>query len=77
MTGKFITWGGLRIDFDPTALLEINYRGNRWAEVSPTEFRSWGGLRRINGKPYTGKVYLYLTNRSEEVAENTRKKITL
>lgn len=43
------------------AKLEIH--ANSWIEVSPEVFRSWTGQRRMNGKPYKGKVYVYLTQK--------------
>jgi len=60
---KLTSKNGLIIDFNPTAKLEINYRGNQWCETSWEMFRSWGGKRRINGKSYQGPVNLFLTNK--------------
>jgi hypothetical protein len=59
---KFTSKEGLEINFDPTAKLEVNTRGDRWCKTSFEMFRSWGGKRRINGKPYEGPVYNFLTN---------------
>jgi hypothetical protein len=60
---EFTNEQGLIIDFNPTAKLEVNYRENSWCETSVEMFRSWGGKRRINGKPYDGPVYNFLTNK--------------
>jgi hypothetical protein len=69
---------GVVIQFDPTAKLEINHRGDSWTEVTPLFFRSWGGGRRLNGRTYVGPVYLFMTNETETspVKEETHQKIT-
>ena len=67
---------GLRIQFDPTAKLEVRLRGTSWVEVTPVIFRSWGGDRQVNGNPYTGPVYSLLTNHSAKEVETTQEKIT-
>lgn len=47
---------GLVIDFNPAAKLEVQV-GTHWCETSVDFFRSWGGDRRVNGRPYNGPVY--------------------
>ena len=34
-----------------------------WYRVTPTDFRSWDGKRRIQGEEYEGPLYAYGTNR--------------
>ena len=36
---------------------------NNWYRVTPTDFRSFDGKRRIQGKEYEGPLYAYGTNR--------------
>ena len=38
------------------------YVNKSWSEVSDSIFRSYAGPRRINGKPYVGPVYYYLSD---------------
>ena len=47
---------GLVIDFNPAAKLEVQV-GTQWCETSAEFFRSWGGNRRVNGRPHNGLVY--------------------
>ena len=64
---------GLIIDFNPAAKLEVNYRRDQWCETSVEMFRSWGGNRRINGKPYEGPVYNFLTNKVAVLVQDPAK----
>lgn len=53
----------LECDFDPTAKLEIQVNpGEGFVQVDPAFFRSWGYARRVNEKPFNGKVYFMLRN---------------
>ena len=61
--GSFKSKNGLVINFDPTAKLEIQIRPNTWCETSAEFFRSWGGARRINGKPFVSRVFYLHTNK--------------
>ena len=36
---------------------------NNWYRVTPTDFRSFDGKRRIQGKKYEGPLYAYGTNK--------------
>jgi len=57
----------LEYDFDTGATLEIQVRENSdWSKVDPNVFRSWTGLRRINGEHYDGPNYYFLTNTKTE-----------
>lgn len=48
---------------DPVRLeIKVRAESDRWSSVSKEVFRSWSGERRLNGQPYFGPVYLYLTN---------------
>jgi hypothetical protein len=60
--GSFKSKDGLDINFDPTAKLEVEIRKNIWCETSADLFRSWGGGRRINGKPFVSRVFYLHTN---------------
>jgi hypothetical protein len=57
--------------FDSSKCCEINYKEDKWVRVTPNEFRSFGGKRRIlntNNKTnpiyeeYQGPVYYFETN---------------
>ena len=69
--GTFKTKDGLVIDFNPTAKLEVEIRQNCWVETSPYMFRSWGGNRRINGKPFQGAVCFLGSNALAETQKQT------
>ncbi len=45
---------------------------NRWHRVTPTDFRSWDGKRRIQGKEYEGPLYAYGTNRKVSPKHNNK-----
>jgi hypothetical protein len=55
--------GKLKYDFNTAAELEIEYKPERWARVTPTEFRAFNGSRRINSIEYIGPIYLFNTNK--------------
>jgi hypothetical protein len=61
--GSFKSKDGLVINFDPTAKLEVQIRKNVWCETSADIFRSWGGDRRINGKPFISRTWYLHTNK--------------
>ena len=51
-------------NFDTSKNLEIFLPTlNRWHRVTPSEFRSFNGKRRIQGQEYEGPVYIYNTNK--------------
>ena len=41
-----------------------------WYRVTPTDFRSWDGKRRIQGEEYEGPLYAYGTNRKVSPKHN-------
>ena len=50
--------------FNEARCLEIYMPGlSRWHRVTPTDFRSFDGKRRIQGKEYEGPLYAYGTNK--------------
>jgi len=50
--------------FNEARCLEIYVPGlSRWHRVTPTDFRSFDGKRRIQGEEYEGPLYAYGTNR--------------
>ena len=50
--------------FNESKNLEIYIPGlSRWHRVTPTDFRSFDGKRRIQGKEYEGPLYAYGTNK--------------
>ena len=50
--------------FNEAKHLEIYMSGlSRWHRVTPTDFRSFDGKRRIQGEEYEGPLYAYGTNR--------------
>jgi hypothetical protein len=50
--------------FNEASHLEIYMPGlKRWHRVTPTDFRSFDGKRRIQGEDYEGPLYAYGTNR--------------
>lgn len=52
----------LRYEFNTAAELEVEYKQDCWARVTPNHFRSWLGPRRINSQQYEGTVYYEGTN---------------
>lgn len=52
----------LRYDFNTADCVEIEFKPTQWTRVTPREFRSWLGPRRINSNPYKGPVYYEGTN---------------
>ena len=45
---------------------------NRWHRVTPTDFRSFGGKRRIQEIEYEGPLYAYGTNRKVSPKHNNK-----
>ena len=43
-----------------------------WYRVTPTDFRSWDGKRRIQGEEYEGPLYAYGTNRKISPKHNNK-----
>jgi len=62
---------GLTVNFNPTAKLEVEIRTNTWVETSADMFRSWGGNRRVNGKPFNSEVFFLLSNEVATTIETT------
>lgn len=61
----------LKYNFDTKANLEIQLRSKnrmgdkiktKYVPATPNVFRSFHGKRRINGKPFKGQVYCFMTN---------------
>lgn len=53
--------GKLKYDFNQAANLEVQIN-DVWYRVTPRDFRSFNGPRRIEETPYQGPVYLFGTN---------------
>ena len=53
--------GKLNYDFNQAANLEVQIN-DVWYRVTPREFRSFSGPRRINEAQYIGPTYLFGTN---------------
>ena len=45
---------------------------SRWHRVTPNDFRSFDGKRRIQGKEYEGPLYAYGTNRKVSPKHNNK-----
>ena len=59
--------------FNEAKHLEIYMPGlSRWHRVTPTDFRSFDGKRRIQGKEYEGPLYAYGTNRKVSPKHNNK-----
>mgnify|MGYP003149482237 CR=1 FL=1 len=59
--------------FNEAKCLEIYIPNlNRWHRVTPTDFRSFDGKRRIQGKEYEGPLYAYGTNRKVSPKHNNK-----
>ena len=59
--------------FNEARCLEIYMPGlSRWHRVTPTDFRSFDGKRRIQGKKYEGPLYAYETNRKVSPKHNNK-----
>lgn len=51
----------IKYDLNTEANLEVEIKGI-WYRVTPCEFRSFNGSRRINGFAYLGPIYYKQTN---------------
>ena len=49
-------------EFNSSANLEVQISSGTWCRVTPSDFRSSGFPRRINGEPYSGNIYYKRTN---------------
>ena len=59
--------------FNESKCLEIYMpRLSRWHRVTPTDFRSFDGKRRIQGEEYEGPLYAYGTNRKVSPKHNNK-----
>ena len=59
--------------FNEAKHLEIYMPGlSRWHRVTPTDFRSFDGKRRIQGEEYKGPLYAYGTNRKVSPKHNNK-----
>jgi hypothetical protein len=61
----------IQYDFPTQLCLEVNFIDEKWARVTPRDFRSFGGKRRIlnisnpknvHHEEYNGPIYFYETN---------------
>jgi hypothetical protein len=52
----------VKYDFNTAADLEVQLNNGEWYRVTPCDFRSFYGPRRINGEPYSGYLYYKQTN---------------
>lgn len=59
--------GKLLYDFNQSGHLEVEIDGV-WYRVTPRDFRSFIGSRRIANEQYSGPVYLYGTNQVIETS---------
>ena len=53
--------GELVYNFDAALVCEVGLNGE-WYRVTPRQFRSWDGPRRINEEDYNGPLYYFKTN---------------
>ena len=59
--------------FNEAKCLEIFLpKSQRWHRVTPTDFRSWDGKRRIQNEEYEGPLYAYGTNRKVSPKHNNK-----
>ena len=59
--------------FNEARCLEIYMPGlSRWHRVTPTDFRSFDGKRRIQGEEYEGPLYAYGTDRKVSPKHNNK-----
>lgn len=55
--------GDLKYDFDISSHMEVYLsKLKKWYRVTPNDFRSFDGKRRINGEIYEGPLFQYKTN---------------
>jgi hypothetical protein len=62
--------GKLIYDFETTSNCEVLVK-ETWCRVTPREFRSFQGKRRINNESYEGPVYLFKTNKQIHITDST------
>jgi hypothetical protein len=60
--------GKLHYNFNQSGNLEVEMDG-MWYRVTPRDFRSFNGTRRISGELYDGPTYLYGTNQIVETLD--------
>ena len=59
--------------FNEAKCLEIYMPGlSRWHRVTPTDFRSFDGKRKIQGEEYEGPLYAYGTNQKVSPKHNNK-----
>ncbi len=59
--------------FNEAKHLEIYMPGlGRWHRVTPNDFRSFDGKRRIQGEEYEGPLYAYGTNKKVSPKNNNK-----
>jgi hypothetical protein len=51
----------LKINFPLNVKLEIKVK-DKYYKTTPNVFRSWHGARKVEGKPFIGDVYCFLSN---------------
>lgn len=52
----------IKYDFNTATNLEVQLKNGEWYRVTPCDFRSFCGPRRINGEVYEGNIYYKQTN---------------
>lgn len=52
----------IKYNFDTATNLEVQLSNKEWYRVTPCDFRSFHGGRRINGELYDGDIYYKQTN---------------
>jgi len=71
MFGKKNTTDGLTYNFNTNAKLEIQLKTKtrmgdktktKWMPATPNVFRSFHGKRKVNGEPFKGQVFCFMTN---------------
>jgi hypothetical protein len=63
----------IQYDFDTSANLEVFIPNlNDWYRVTPRDFRSFNGKRRINTIDYQGSVYAFDTNKTVDTSKAER-----
>jgi len=62
----------LQYNFNTAANLEVEFKPDQWARVTPTWFRSFVGARRIDGQSYKGPVYYEGSNYKYKVKKDDK-----
>lgn len=54
-----------------STIYQVNH-AEEWTEVTEAVFRSWTGLRMINGEPYHGPIYNFGTDGNSSIYNGSR-----